>query len=425
VTDIASSYRRILGYRSYRRFWLGFTFSALGDAKTRVALIWFVFEATGSPLALGLLSLCYTGPVLIGGLVAGWLLDRFDRRRVMMADSLIRGASVATIPILQALGRLALWQLYAVAAVYGPLMMISLAGGPSLVPSLVPRAQLVTANALEVLGFTVGAVLGPPAAGLLIAALGAPSVLIVDAFSYAAFAAALLGVRLRADEPAATTATARYRLRDAVHLLLTSPILLTTTLMFMAYNLGLGFLLVWLPILAERSLGGGAPIFGSLLGAFAVGELTSSLLAGTVRLPYPLGLLIGIAQGLAGLCILPLFWNDTWVALVALLAVGFFSAPLTIWAQTLRMDIIPEPLRGRAFALLRMLMQGAGPLGGMLAGLLLPILGLGVTIGATAAVVGLPGAVVTRVGAMRASRRAAVDAPLMASDADPEPSPTF
>ena len=59
---------------------------------------------------------------------------------------------------------------------------------------------------------------------------------------------------------------------------------------------------------------------------------------------------------------------------------GLFSAPLTIWAQTLRMRIIPPGLRGRTFALLRMLMQSGNPIGGALAGLALPLLGLSATI---------------------------------------------
>src|SRR5262245_41105499 len=117
-------YRRILGNTPFRRFWLAFTCSTLGDAMTRVALIWFVYDTTGSARDVGWLLLCYTGPIVIGGLVAGTLLDRFDRRTVMAVDNLVRGTAVATVPILHATGRLATWHVYAVAAVYGLLMMI-------------------------------------------------------------------------------------------------------------------------------------------------------------------------------------------------------------------------------------------------------------------------------------------------------------
>src|SRR5260370_24980959 len=99
---------------------------------SRVALTWFVYQSTGSATAVGLLLLCYTGPVLVGGLAAGPLLDRFDRRHVMVVDNLARGAAMALVPLLYALGRLTLAAVYAVSAVYGLLMLVSLAAGPSL-----------------------------------------------------------------------------------------------------------------------------------------------------------------------------------------------------------------------------------------------------------------------------------------------------
>jgi MFS family permease len=100
-------YRAVLANCSFRIFWSDFSFSVLGDGMTRVALIWFVYSATGSARAFGTLLLCYTGPIIVGGLMAGVLLDRFDRRKVMIADNLTRGAVIALIPLLHALGRLA------------------------------------------------------------------------------------------------------------------------------------------------------------------------------------------------------------------------------------------------------------------------------------------------------------------------------
>src|SRR5262245_53303479 len=187
-------YRAIFACAPFRRFWIAFTCSALGDAMTRVALTWFVYDTTGSARAVGWLLLCYTGPVIVGGLLAGSLLDRFDRRAVMAVDNLLRGAAVAAVPILHATGQLAVWHVYAVAAVYGLLMMISLAGGPSLVPDLVAEDHLATANALEMLSFTLAGVIGPPVAGLLIAAIGAPNVVLIDAISYLGFAIVLIAL---------------------------------------------------------------------------------------------------------------------------------------------------------------------------------------------------------------------------------------
>lgn len=279
-------YRDIFQSTSFRWFWLGFTFSAVGDAMTKIALIWFVYQSTGSAQAVGWLLLCYTGPVVLGGLFAGTLLDRFDRRMVMLLDTTFRGAVVASIPFLYFLGHLTLWHIYLVALVYGCLMMITLAGAPSLIPSLVPQDQLATANALETLSYTLSGVVGPPLAGLLIVRFGAPSVLVIDALSYATFALALTRVQVTVEPLSGGQGDVKtYRLIDAVSLLLKNTVLLATTLMFMTFNVGEGFLAVWLPVFSDRVLGGGPELYGVLLGALAVGETVGSILAGSVVLP--------------------------------------------------------------------------------------------------------------------------------------------
>ena len=388
------NYKQVFRYASFRAFWLGYTFSILGDTMTRVALTWLVWELTKSAWALGLLTFAYTAPVLVGGLLAGWLLDRYGERRVMLIDSLLRGFVVLLIPLLNFWGRLEPWHIYVVAAVYGSLFMIPLAGGPTLVSRLVPEQHLSTANALEMLTFTVSGVVGAPLAGFLIAWVTAPNVLIVDAASYFVFVLFLLRVvpLVRERETAAATPQKNYHLQDAIALLRHNKILQSTTLMFMAFNVGMGALFVWLPIFADEVLGGGAELYGTLLGVLAVGEVLSSLLAGGLVLSLSLGTLICLAQLLSGLSLAlllpgkPIIWS-----LLSLALFGLFSAPLTIWAQTLRMQIIPEALRGRTFALLRTLMQGANPLGGLLGGFLLPILGMPVMIILSVVTIAVPG----------------------------------
>jgi MFS family permease len=196
---------------------------------------------------------------------------------------------------------------------------------------------------------------------------------------------------------------------DSVRLLRRDPILLSTTAMFMLFNLGFGAVLVWLPILADQTFGGGAVLYGTLLGALALGELVSSTLAGMLDLRLPLGRLICLAQLCSGMALGALAFDvSAPVALVSLTLLGFFSAPLTIWAQTLRMQIIPASLRGRTFALLRMLMQGAFPLGGMIGGFVLPLVALPLVIGLSAGVIGLPGVAGARVRALWHSSDGAV-----------------
>jgi MFS family permease len=400
-----NNYHRLFQFKSFRLFWIGFSFSVLGDTMTRVALTWFVYETTNSAWALGWLAFFYTAPVIVGGLLAGWLLDRFDRRQVIMVDSLLRATIVILIPLLYAWGQLALWHIYMVAAVYGFLMMIPLAGSPALVPTLVPEKHLTTANALETLSFTLSGVIGPPAAGFLIAWWGAPNILILDALSYLVFAVLLIPVKvLIKDNSLAPARKPSYHLQDAFRLLRQNKILLSTTLMFMAANFGLGAMFVWLPLFSTQILGGGPELYGILLGFMAIGEVMSSVLAGSLILPLTLGTLICLAQFLTGASLTLLFLGrSSWLSIASLTLFGLFMAPLTIWAQTLRMQIIPEALRGRTFALLRTLMQSANPFGGMISGMLLPVLGIPGMIGLSAIIISIPGLLGYRVSDLRRS----------------------
>lgn len=103
------AYLGLLENRRFRLLWTGSTVSTLGDGAAWVALAWTVYELEASASAVGALLVAYTAPVLLGGPLVGVVLDRVDRRRLLVADNLVRGAATAAVPLLYALGRLRLW----------------------------------------------------------------------------------------------------------------------------------------------------------------------------------------------------------------------------------------------------------------------------------------------------------------------------
>ena len=379
------AYRRVLRDPRFALLWGGLTVSLFGDDLTWVSLVWLTFELGGGPADLGILAVCYTAPVIVGGLVAGVLLDRFDRRRLLIADNTIRGLTMLSVPIAAAMGALGQAQIDLVAAVYGLLYMISLAGFPSIIPDLVPGDDLSTANALESLSFSIGGVAGPALAGLLIGLIGAANNLAIDAATYFVFVACLLVLRLpeRAagvadavpsaaqgeSTPVESTGTG---LRPAIRFILRSPAILAITLMYMAVNVGEGMIVVILPVYVRDLTDAGAIGYGILVSAFTVGSLAGALVVGAIRWPWALGRSIASAEVAAGVVVALLIVEPPLLgAALVLVVVGICASPLTIWAQTIRMRLIPVALRGRVFALLRTLMQSTPPVGGLVAGLLL------------------------------------------------------
>ncbi len=390
-------YRRLLAVREYRRLWIGATASALGDGATWIALSWLVYEQTRSPAQVGLLVFAYGAPVLVGGLATGPLLDRFGAVRVMPVDSLLRGAVMASIPILASQGDVPLWALYGVAMSYGLLKMVPLAGVPTVIPALVHPDQLDTANAMESLSYGLSGGVAPMLAGGLIAV----------AASFFLFAACLHGLRDEARAPG----PASFRIREAVDFIRTSAPITVTTWMFTSFNVGLGALLVVLPIYATTILGGGAALYAALVTALLAGDLAGSLVIGAIDWRWPLGRSIAIAQAAVGIAFLPLLLEPGTTETLALLFLsGLLTAPLTIWAQTLRMRVIPPELRGRVFSLLRTTMQAAEPAGGALGGAVIASGGLLPALAGIATAIGAPGLL-------------GIAHPALAGTSDAEPTP--
>lgn len=389
-----SKYQDILRISSFRNFFLGFLISNLGDAMSRLALVWFVWEKTQSAEAVGLLTLLTLGPVVVGGFFAGWILDRFDKRLVMMVDSIFRGLVMGLIPLLYYFDRLEIWHVYSVASVYGFLGMIVWAGGPAIVPTLVEKKHLPTANALESFAFMTGNVLGPALAGLLIAKIGAPNVVAFDALTFFFFAYFLykmkMPVETKAEKEQAAPQQSNYR--NAFRLMMGNPILSATTAMYLMSNIGFGIMLVWLPIYADTVLMGGAALYGILQAAMSAGEVLSSFVAGGYTYRTSLGRLISRALIFGGIpfLLIQFIRLPIWAA-VNLFVYGLLVGPLTIWAQTMRMQIIPSELRGRVFAMLRTIMVAGMPLGGALAGALNASFGIPGLIYLTGALVTIPG----------------------------------
>ncbi|MFI9558324.1 MFS transporter [Nonomuraea endophytica] len=429
-------YRRALAGRDFRVLWLGSSLSLVGDGMTFVALTWLVLAREGGAGQLGLLAVCYTLPVFAGGLMAGPVLDRFDKRHVLAVDSVVRGLAVASVPLASVLGGVPEPLPYVVAAVYGLFKMIPLAGFPAAIPDLVEPRDRDVANALESVSFSVAGVAGPALAGFLIGTIGSELVLAFDALSYAVFAITALTVRrpltpspahptapppehpsppppdhpgipthrsqdhpddpspmppttpvvrVEPDNPVspvspvspATPATPLSQATPArsatclpgrhgkkLRFLFRDRVLVVTTLAFMAFNVAEGMLLVAAPWLAKTQLTGGAQTLGALLSALAVGELLGAAAAGT-RSPgrHPLRAIATVQLLAATGFLAVLATPNTWAVAVGFLVIGLFSAPMTVWAQSLRMARIPAPMRGRGFALLRTLMQATPPLG--------------------------------------------------------------
>ena len=395
------AYALIATHPPFRRFWLALLLVMLADEIVRTTLVWQAYAITRSPQAVGLLMVCLTGPIVVSGLLAGWLLDRYPRARVMAADGGFRTFVFAAVALFTASGAGGMVPLYLAAVVQGALLMVLLAGAPSAIAELVEESARPAANALEMVGYSIAVAVGPFLAGLLIARAGAWVALALAACAYAIFCAGVAGMPIGGG---VRRQAAPVSLRESG---LLHPVIVVTTIMFALFNIGTGWLGVWMPLLVT-ALGGSATLYGSLLAIAGIGQTTGALAAGSVRGTAGRGLAIAAVQALSGLVLLPVAIAPmiTTSAAAAFLF-GAFSGPMTVWAQTIRMRIVAPQWRGRAFASLRMIMQSGRPLGGAIGGEALALLPLGLSIAATGLIIAIPAIA----GALHPALRQNPDAP--------------
>jgi MFS family permease len=185
--------RQVLRRRAFRRFWLGMLISRAGDAFTLVALSWLVLGIAG-PAQLGVVLMCFGLPRIVSGPVAGRLLDGSRPRLVLAADNAARGLLIAAVPVLLWQHRLAVADLYGIAAVSALLSAATEVAESSLVPRLVADDELDAANSLLSANWELAGIAGPAVAGLIVATVGAPLALLLDAGSFAVMTALCLSL---------------------------------------------------------------------------------------------------------------------------------------------------------------------------------------------------------------------------------------
>jgi MFS family permease len=384
---------RPLRERDFALFWTGWTVSLIGDGFFLVAIAWQAFDLWNTPTALALVGVAETIPLVAFVLVGGVFSDRFERRRVLIASSALRGACVAVLGVLAIGGWIELWHLFAISAFYGAGQAFQGPAAGAIVPDLVPRHLLVQANSLsQFVRQLAFAFVGPAVGGLVVHQLGVGPAFLVDAASYgvAIVMLALLRPRpaaINADrEPSSMRRDIAEGLRFVrAHVWLWGTLGWALVAVFLVY----GPFQVLLPYLVRNELGGSAGDLGLVFAAGGLGALLVSLGIGQIGLPkrhitfmYALWMIACLqiaAYALAGV---------PWHAMaISFAGEACWAAGLLVWI-TLMQRVVPAELLGRVKSVDWLLSIGLVPLSFAITGPLAGWLGvenvlLGAGIGAS------------------------------------------
>ena len=355
--------------------------SAIGDAVSFTAIPLLVLALTGSGLAMGIVGVLQTIPDLVFGMVAGVFADRLDRRRMMLLADLGRAALTALIPLSYLVGAPTIVVVFLVAAPMSILRSFFLAAYTASLPNLVGRAQLGRANSIFEAIYSFGYIIGPGVAGLLVATIGAPETIAIDAASYAASSVAIFLIRrplnVRRDHPpldligeirAGIAYVAGHRvLRDAI---------LFWGLMSVA-SAGLVPALAYF-VIEERSLEASA--LGLILSAYGLGAFVGAVITSRLRLKRAGLLMLGgnVVQGVAVIAIVVV--GSLAAMIGAALVAGLVESVVLITYITLRAASSSDEMLGRVGGTARTISLGLQPIGFVGAGLLIDAVGGDVTM---------------------------------------------
>lgn len=358
-----------LRHRDFRLFWIGQLISQVGTWMQSVAQAWLVLELTKSPLQLGVVSALQFTPILLLSPVGGVLSDRFAKRRVLLISQTAMKLQALVLAVLVWTGYIQYWHVAVLAAIYGLGRAIDIPARQSYITDLVGRADLANAVALNSMVMNGARIVGPAAAGLLIAAFGVAFAFLLNGVSFIAVLVALLAVRTEGrPDPAGRLGIREGVLGAISYAAGTPPVAFTLGLMVVVSLLVLNFNVV-VPLIARDVLHQGAHGFGLLMSALGTGAVAGAFGVALVRRAQPpLSFLAGSAAMLcAGLVALSLV-GHVGIAAVVLALLGCCQILFTTGCNTTLQLIAPNALRGRVMGLYTMTFAGMTPFGSLLVG---------------------------------------------------------
>ncbi len=362
------------GMRAFMVVALGQVASLLGTSMTGFALTIWAFGETGRATDLALIGFFFITPMLLLSPTAGALVDRYDRKLMMMLSDLASGLMTIVILILYLSGVLEIWHLYITSAVSGAFQAFQWPAFSAAISVMVPKEQYARANGINSLGESATGIIAPLLAGAVLVSFGLTFILIVDIVTFVIAVGALLFVHIPSPPRTESGAEGQGSLwRESVYgfrYIFRRPSLLGLQLVFMVGNFlaGVGLTLMAPMILART--GNNELIFGTVQSVGAVGGVLGGVLmsiwGGPKRLVH--GVLIGWAlsslfgQTLLGLGRGPIIWA------AAAFFLSFFVPLVNGSNQAIWQAKVAPDVQGRVFSVRRLIAWFTMPLSRLVAG---------------------------------------------------------
>jgi MFS family permease len=356
-----------LGNHNYRRFFVGQSVSLIGTWMQSVAQSWLVLQLTDSGTALGLVVAVQTLPVLLLAPYAGLIVDRANKRHVLLATQCMLASLAVVLGVLTLTHVIRLWMVIALAAGLGFANSVDNPARQAFIPEMVGADAVVNAVSLNSVMTNAARAIGPAIAGLLIVTVGIGDCFLLNAASFIAIILALVAMNPARLHPAQPAEHGPGQIMDGLRYVRHTPRLLIPLLMMALIGaLSYEFQVV-LPVLAQRTFRGDADAYGFLTATFGAGAVVGGLVVAGRRAP---GLrAVVVAAGAFGLTLLAAAVAPSMaIELAAMSLVGAASVAFMSRGNSLLQLTAEESMRGRVMALWAVALIGTTPIGGPIIG---------------------------------------------------------
>ena len=361
-------------YRDFRLFWLSLFISNTGTWMQMTAVNWLLYKLTESPLQLGINGLFRSVPAIALGIFSGTLADRYDRKKLLLVTQSLLGSLALLLGVLDHSDNIRPWHIYIITFFSAAVGSCDGPARQALFPSLVPRAVLPNAVALNSILWKGAALLGPMLGGIAISLIGTSGAFYANAASFLVVILALVLMKTHS-VPSEQPRHIVEEMKAGISFVYSHKVILGVIIMEATTSV-FGLDNAMLTIFASDVLRVGAHGFGLLQSARGLGAVIGSVLFITAgQRPYQGKILLVSAllygAGFAFFGVAPSFP-------LALLLLTFVGAVDTIWASarsTILQWVAPDRLRGRVMGIFQLSNQGLNPLGQVETGLLVPVVG--------------------------------------------------
>jgi len=363
---------RALRHRNYRLFFLGQGISVIGTWVTRFATSWLAYTMTGSPLILGLVAFCNNAPTPLIAPIAGVLVDRWDRKRVILLTQIAALLQSAALAVFALTDLMTVPHLLVLGALQGVINGFDMPARQSFLREMIDEpTDLPNAIALNSTMVNLGKLIGPVIAAILVGLVGEGWCFAIDAATYVAVIASLLAMRIKPRVRPRSGKRVLAELADGIRYVRAQPLVRSVLILLATTAVLAGGYTSLLPVVAAEHLGGDAHTLGLLMGSAGVGAVCGALYLASRTTIVGLGRVIGVSLSVLGAALLSLeLASSMWVAMPLLFITGLTLMIQMAATNSIVQTLVDHDKLGRVMSLYAVAFAGGMPIGAFLDGAL-------------------------------------------------------